>query len=314
MEIIVKHVSGEVREGYYVQPMVKRMWAVQIDMVKDIDMLCKRHGIKYYGWYGTLLGAVRYRGFIPWDDDVDLVMLREDYERFWYYCQKELPKEWDILRKVGNLCILNTNAPRLDQKFLDKYHGCPLMTGIDIFCLDHIPRDRAEEESWLALFYAVFVLYQCWDSFDNDNEWAEGKWMQLEEIERLTGHHFDDGCSIKDQLFSLAENIEAMYGNERTDEVANVMWLYDHRHCRYPRSGFDRSVEVPFEDITLPILEDCDLICRVDYGDDYMIPVIKHAHDIYIEQIDILREYFKGIGMELPEYFDMKFEGISNMS
>ena len=58
----------------------------------------------------------------------------------------------------------------------------------------------------------------------------------------------------------------------------------------------------------LPILEDYDLICRVDYGDNYMVPVIDHAHNIYKEQMGILRDYFKNLGMDLPECFDIAFE------
>lgn len=69
-------VQGEVRDGYYVQPMMKRIWAVQLDMLKEIDRICRRHHVNYYGWFGTLLGAVRHHGFIPWDDDLDLAMLR----------------------------------------------------------------------------------------------------------------------------------------------------------------------------------------------------------------------------------------------
>lgn len=308
MDVSITYVPGEEREGYYVQSMVKRMWAVQIDMLKEIDAVCKRHDIKYYGWYGTLLGAVRHQGFIPWDDDIDLAMLRKDYERFRYYCKTELPKEWKISEKMYGFCILNTDVPRLDQKFLDKYHGCPLMTGIDIFCLDHIPRDKKEEESWLALLGAIYTLFQYWDSFEEDEEWAEGKWLQLKEIEKLTGHHFDYQYPIKEQLTFLAEKIEAVYEDESSDEVANAMWLYEHRHCRYPREEFNRVTEVPFEDIMLPILEDYDLICRVYYGDNYMVPVIDHAHNIYKEQMGILRDYFKNLGMDLPECFDIAFE------
>ena len=308
MDVHVRFVPGEERDGFYVQPMVKRMWAVLIDMLKEIDTICKRHDINYYGWYGTFLGAVRHQGFIPWDDDIDLAMLRKDYERFRYYCQTELPEEWKVSEKMYGLCILNTDAPRLDQSFLDKYHGCPLMTGVDIFCFDDIPKDKKEEGQWLALLGATYNLYQYWDSFENDGEWAEGKWIQLKEIEKLTGYRFDEQCPIKEQLSFLAEKIKVIYENGNSDEVANLMWLYEHRSCRYPREWFDRVKEVPFEDIMLPILEDHDLICRVDYGDDYMTPVIEHAHNIYKEQMVILRDYFNDLGMDLPECFDAAFE------
>ena len=88
--------TGEEREGYYVQPMRKRIWAVQLDILKKVDTVCKCHGINYYGWYGTLLGAIRHKGFIPWDDDMDLAMLREDYEQFRCHIKESLPKGWEV--------------------------------------------------------------------------------------------------------------------------------------------------------------------------------------------------------------------------
>ena len=65
MEIHVEDVQGEEREGFYVQPMMKRMWFVQLDILNVIRQICRRHAIRYYGWYGTLLGAVRHPVFIP---------------------------------------------------------------------------------------------------------------------------------------------------------------------------------------------------------------------------------------------------------
>lgn len=59
MEIQLECVHGEEREGFYVQPLMKRRWAVQLDILREIDSICKRHRIKYFGWHGTLLGAVR---------------------------------------------------------------------------------------------------------------------------------------------------------------------------------------------------------------------------------------------------------------
>ena len=73
MEIQLECIRGEERDGYYVQPLMRRRWAVQLDILREIDSICKRYQIKYFGWYGTLLGAVRHQGFIPWDDDIDLV-------------------------------------------------------------------------------------------------------------------------------------------------------------------------------------------------------------------------------------------------
>lgn len=58
------------------------MWAVELHMLEAFDEVCKKYGLTYYVDFGTLLGAVRHQGFIPWDDDIDVVMFRDDYERF----------------------------------------------------------------------------------------------------------------------------------------------------------------------------------------------------------------------------------------
>ena len=88
--------SGETRRDFYIEPMMKRAWAAQMEMLMMIDEICERHDIAYYADWGTLLGAARHGGFIPWDDDIDIAMKREDLKRFIVYAEKELPSEFLI--------------------------------------------------------------------------------------------------------------------------------------------------------------------------------------------------------------------------
>ena len=67
-----------------------------LKMLKEIDRICRKHQIQYMLDAGTLLGAVRHKGFIPWDDDVDLVFTRENYERFAQVVRKELPEGMEL--------------------------------------------------------------------------------------------------------------------------------------------------------------------------------------------------------------------------
>ena len=71
----------EIRNGFLVTEKMKRIWYTEISLLQELDRVCKKYGLRYFAEYGTLLGAVRHNGFIPWDDDIDVAMLRDDYEK-----------------------------------------------------------------------------------------------------------------------------------------------------------------------------------------------------------------------------------------
>lgn len=79
----------EVRDGFFVDAQRKRLWNIQLNLVAEVARICKKHSIRWFAFGGTLLGAARHKGFVPWDDDVDISMLRPDYEKF----KRVLPTE-----------------------------------------------------------------------------------------------------------------------------------------------------------------------------------------------------------------------------
>ena len=91
-EFLPEFFIDEVRDGFYVPEMMKRFWAAQLMVLYEIVKICDRHSIPWYADMGTLLGAVRHKGYVPWDDDIDISMKREDWEEFFKYAQDELPE------------------------------------------------------------------------------------------------------------------------------------------------------------------------------------------------------------------------------
>ncbi|MBP3819104.1 MAG: LicD family protein [Butyrivibrio sp.] len=94
-----KFCKSEIIDGVYISAELKQIWAVNLDLLYVFEKFCKEHGIKFFIGFGTLLGAFRHQGFVPWDDDVDILMFREDFERLkllWqefsypYFLQNEL--------------------------------------------------------------------------------------------------------------------------------------------------------------------------------------------------------------------------------
>lgn len=75
------YLRDESREGYLVSGAIKKVWAVELDLIEELLRVCNKHNLKIYCCAGTILGAVRHSGYIPWDDDVDLMMYRDDYEK-----------------------------------------------------------------------------------------------------------------------------------------------------------------------------------------------------------------------------------------
>ena len=91
MEVEKVFFEEEVRCGHTVTSQIKKLWSVQIACLEQLKQICERHNIRYFVSGGTLLGVIRHKGYIPWDDDLDVVMFKEDYDRFCQVAPNELP-------------------------------------------------------------------------------------------------------------------------------------------------------------------------------------------------------------------------------
>ena len=86
----------EIKCDFRISAAMKCAWAAQLEVLDRVDRICRKHGIRYFAFWGTLLGAVRHQGFIPWDDDIDIGMPRDDYEKFITYARKELQSPYEL--------------------------------------------------------------------------------------------------------------------------------------------------------------------------------------------------------------------------
>ncbi|MBO4311210.1 MAG: LicD family protein, partial [Lachnospiraceae bacterium] len=118
--------------------MMKRAWAAQLEVLDILDKLFRENDLKYFIAYGTLIGAVRHKGFIPWDDDMDIWMPRKDYEKLREMAKNNLlPK--DCIFKDSRFYkdyeatfprIINYASIGFDEDRLEKYHGFPFCAGM----------------------------------------------------------------------------------------------------------------------------------------------------------------------------------------
>ena len=97
----------EIRNGFYLDTTMKTVWASGIEVLQKIAEVCDRYGFTWYAAYGTLLGAVRHEGFVPWDDDFDIWLLREDYNKLMEVLPKELPEGYLVRSPLTDACSVN---------------------------------------------------------------------------------------------------------------------------------------------------------------------------------------------------------------
>ena len=140
--------KDEYRNEYYVSKDMKGIWLSEISILEEIKRICAKYNIKYFAICGTLIGAVRENGFIPWDDDIDLGMTRENAEKFVECAKKELPSN---LVLVGNQITKNFFKPHLQVRDanttciskadfgLNYCKGC----WVDIFIFDKFPANHS---------------------------------------------------------------------------------------------------------------------------------------------------------------------------
>ncbi len=288
MELSLDFFKDEMRSGFFVPSIMKRCWASQMQVVEVIDEICKRHGLRYYAAYGTLLGAVRHGGFIPWDDDVDLFMIRTDYERFLRACESELPGKI-ILKNMrndkdffyGHTTVWNTAMTK------ENAFGFPFPAGVDIFPLDYIPADEGAREELRGLLKFINTLIFHYDSLSEQE--------QGEVVKGLTENYgvlFHDG-PIRPQLVMLVESVSAMYDRGEASHLTVMNnWVDTYPNVVFPIDCFDKVVKVPFEGISIPIPGGYDTVLRVIFGDYTRQIRGKGVHDY---------PYFMGLMDQIPE-------------
>ena len=259
----------EVRDGFYISGIIKRFWAYELTILSEIDRICKKYNIPYYADGGTLLGAVRDGQFIAWDDDIDIMMLRKDYNRFVQIAQKELPEELSFNSlEVNKDCeelaaSVGKQVVGFGAELLRKYHEYPYAGSVDIFIVDELENDsELEEHRSLVLKRILFLI----DAIEKHGK-SKAVLKEINEIEKILKIQFNRRTALKPQLRRVMDKIFQEFNGRRGDQLAIMQFCAFLGNCKYPRSAFDKTRWIPFCGMQLPIPEDYDAVLRAEYGD-----------------------------------------------
>ncbi len=253
---------------------LRDMQIIELDIVKEFIKICKKNELKYYMLGGTLLGAIRHKGFIPWDDDIDVGMPRPDYERFLEIIVNEMPASYGIktFNNSDNFIKYHTRLENRNYTFESSSYGNnqKMFSWIDVFPLDGMPNNKIMLE--LHKFHLLYLramtqLSQFNETIDFSNKnrpfiekaiiWA-GKYLGL-------GRNKDP----KKTMLALDKALKK-YSYDDSKYLVNFMGAYKFREM-FEKSKYLDGKMYDFEDIQLCGPVDYDFVLTQLYG-DYMIP------------------------------------------
>lgn len=280
--------AGETRNDFYIEPLMKSAWAAELEVLEVIRQICEKHAIRYFAAYGTLLGTVRHKGYIPWDDDIDIMMFREDYERFLSAAPAELTGEYRLYTPYNTenyrtpfAFLANADSISCSPERLLAFHGFPYVAGVDIMPLDILPSDAKERDAFFQLFN--ILMTGCLKYEEQSDEVMES----LSDIEELCRAKIDRSGNIPHQLCILADRLSRCYNGSDSPYISCVTYAAPADRTLL-RDWYADAEWMPFENVRIPVPIGYDSILTAIYG-DYRTPIhgtVAHDYPFYKAQIE----------------------------
>lgn len=252
------------------QELLNDIHNIQLEMALEVKRICDKYNIKYSIIAGTLLGAVRHKGFIPWDDDLDIGMLREEYDRFIEVCKKELDDKyflqtWDTDKDFPlPIAKLRKNGTRYVEKNSSKSNHHKGIY-IDIFPFDNVPESTIKRKVQNIVTYILKRMllikknYILWE----DNEKLK---RIIYKIVFIVSSLFP-GYLIKDTLY----RVMTMYNDRKTNKVVTFGGAYGYNKETINREWLENNKPIIFENVEFSAPCDYEGYLTYFYG-DYMSP------------------------------------------
>lgn len=257
---------------------IRHLQEVILSIVKDIDELCREHKIQYYLLGGSCIGAIRHKGFIPWDDDLDIIMTRDNYKRFLNVCNEYLDKDKYVLQEgikdwpmpFSKIRLKGTYLHEPDDEYVSKdIHGIY----VDIFPMDNVSDTPLEAK----IQYVLAKYHLCY----------------------LLSRRKYHSASVKKKLMIAAafplrwkflRNLVSNYVQKfNTQETKSLGFFYGRTRFSTsitPKAIYGNPKYVPFEDIQLPVPEKYHEYLTQLFGDYMKLPPEEQRKGMHLISVD----------------------------
>lgn len=253
---------------------IKDAQKVELEILLEFDRICKKHNLNYFLYSGTLLGAIRHNGFIPWDDDIDVCMLRKDYDKFMkiakndlkdkyflqnYKTDKNYPLQFAKLRKN------NTLYTEINLSNLDMHHG----VFIDIFPYDNTKPNTFLGNVQRTITEKMIVINLCRNK--KRNMQAKSK---LVKVVRMFWYYLLK-IIPKRIIDTTITKVSTMFNKESTGYISDLSSSKNktgYERFTIKKEALDDSIACKFEGYMFPVPEQYDYVLTKYYGDYMKLP------------------------------------------
>lgn len=248
------------------EKMLRQLQLIQLELLEEVDRICRRCDIKYNIIAGTLLGAVRHGGYIPWDDDADVALLRPEYEKFRNACKTELDKSRFVFQDhrntkgyrwgYGKIRMKNTLFLRENQEHMPYFQG----VFIDVFPLDNVPDN---------------YIHRCIHNFEcfciRKILWSEvGKYAEQSKIKKIV-YSILSKIPIN-KVYEAYHRLIYRSNQRKTKMVRILTFPTPNRHYGYLRRWYENSIEIKFEGKSFMGIRDYDEYLTFKFGEYMKLP------------------------------------------
>ena len=284
-----RFLEPETRDGHLVSADVKVVWQKLLELLEEFIRICDKYGLKYCVDGGTLLGAIRHKGFIPWDDDIDVSLFRDDFKRFLEVAPKELRHPFCMQYTTSEpghyqafACLRNCETTAIDKTWLEARRVFCMGISIDVFPIDYIPDDpkSLKRELWLNKQFSRIFYYAhgggCGSVLRN---------IVLRLIFRtvylLVGNH---------RLVALRDWNFGRFKRGQCTRCSNIAFNLGKERAIWDKTIYDTRVKVPFEYLDVYVPVGYETYLAKVYGSNWRTP-IKGAGDHDELIVDVNRPY-----------------------